>query len=89
MKRIAELEAKVERLSDPDWWRQDLPGDLDACMDIAIKLNVGWFRCIGYVLQDLSITDFDQNHIGYEWGEGCHWKPLADDPDEAALLEEK
>lgn len=73
-KCIAELEAGRR-------WRTDLPVNIDECMDIAVKLKVGWFRCIGYVLLDLEITDYDQNHVGYTWGEGCYWRHVSDPPE--------
>ena len=79
--RIKELEAERR-------WRTDLPPNIDECMEIAVKLTVGWYRCIGYVLQDLSITDFDQNHIGYDWGDGCYWRPISTDAELAAQLRE-
>lgn len=78
---ITRLKARTEALEAERRWRTDLPANIDECMDIAVKLKVGWFRCIGYVLQDLEITDYDQNHVGYKWGEGCYWRHVSDPPE--------
>jgi hypothetical protein len=76
--RLQEMERENESLREALRWRTELPSNLDECMEIAIPRRVGWYQCIGYVLEDHTVTEYDGEHVGYEWVEGALWRPVTE-----------
>jgi hypothetical protein len=76
--RLQELERENAELREALRWRTELPSNLDECMEIAIPRQVGWYQCIGYVLEDHTVTEYDGEHVGYEWVEGALWRPVTE-----------
>jgi hypothetical protein len=76
--QLAEAKRENEALREALRWRTELPSNLDECMEIAIPRQVGWYQCIGYVLEDHTVTEYDGEHVGYEWVEGALWRPVTE-----------